>query len=27
KAANEALARLKADGTYAKIVAKWFPSK
>ena len=27
KAANEALAKLKADGTYAKIVAKWFPSK
>ena len=27
RAVNEALARLKADGTYNAIVAKWFPSK
>jgi polar amino acid transport system substrate-binding protein len=26
KAVNEALARMKADGSYAKIVAKWFPA-
>ena len=27
KALNEALAKLKADGAYDKIVAKWFPMK
>lgn len=27
KAANAALAKLKADGTYAALVKKWFPSK
>ena len=27
KALNDALARLKADGSYGKIVAKWFPTK
>ncbi|MDB5847910.1 MAG: transporter, substrate-binding protein [Rhodoferax sp.] len=26
KAVNEALAKMKADGSYAKIVAKWFPA-
>lgn len=26
KAANAALAKLKADGSYARIVAKWFPA-
>lgn len=26
KAANAALAKLKADGTYGRIVAKWFPA-
>ena len=27
KALNDALAKVKADGTYDKIVAKWFPNK
>lgn len=27
KALNDALAKLKADGTYDKIVGKWFPTK
>lgn len=27
KAVNEALDKLKADGTYAALVAKWFPAK
>ncbi|WP_043115137.1 transporter substrate-binding domain-containing protein, partial [Pseudacidovorax intermedius] len=26
KAVNDALARMKADGTYAAIVQKWFPT-
>ena len=27
KGLNDALAKVKADGTYDKIVAKWFPNK
>ena len=27
KGLNDALAKLKADGSYDKIVAKWFPNK